>query len=263
MRTNRVDEGISRSLSLSFSVSRGTEAHEERPERSSREHSSRQPSDARLTPLIVFPGGRGRAAAHRKCSGLEGVARSREFFLLIANFLRGVFSPLLPVGDSGRSRRNYRRRAPVTPVDPAAGAPGRRTVANRRRGRRSPERLLILRSVARDEGERIIAARGSGLPAELARRERRLLAPGRREFDDFAVEATVAAVAAAVPFFQRPAPENTPRGPPARSADPRGEVRSPPGHTSPPRSLSLDDRGSVLSYPPGHAPKNTHLLASR
>lgn len=139
-----------------------------------------------------------------------------------------------------------------------SGGPLARTVANRRRGRRSPERLLILRSVARDEGERIIAARGSGLPsppAELAPRERRLLAPGR-EFDDSAVEA---AVASPPPVLPLPLPFHSSdarsRHSPARSADPRRRSIPPPdGHTKPPAlplSRSLDGRVSVLSYPSG------------
>lgn len=78
-------------------------------------------------------------------------------------------------GTRARHRRNYGTalspRALSHPWSLRRGTRPSSTVANRHRRRRSRrrsharlERLLILRSVARDEDERIIAARGSGLP---------------------------------------------------------------------------------------------------
>lgn len=158
----------------------------------------------------------------------------------------------------------------VTPVDPPESealvrrkpAPRKAMATSLARSPRTSSNFTICRARRGRTHHRRAWKRATSLPTELAQLERRLLAPGRREFDDSAVEAAVAVAASPpppLPFHSsaRRCPKIPPAGhltrsrdSPARSADPcrcrqsippRGETRFPPpdGHTKPLLSLFL------------------------
>lgn len=227
-----------------------------------------------------------RALGELQITGYHAVSLtfSRPLLFLLRSIGLSAISSMRTPGTRARRRRNYGTGTlatrTVTLVEPPAWhspveyrrkpAPQKAIATSLARPPRTSSNFTICRARRERAHHRRAWKRATSLPTELAELERRLLAPGRREFDDSAVEAAVA-VAASLPLlillllllpsllfhsFVRRRPKITPAGPltrsrdsPARSADPRrrrrsipprGETRFPPsdGHTKNRPSLS-------------------------